>query len=151
MVNSRPVYKLVARIGLDNFIKMELYNGTLDGSRDFFWFQPFFGLNWFKGGSDPSHFIFENNVGKSRILSRSRSSAFYFRVVVCRLRLYPTLISKIKWLRSGLPLKNNPSESYCVCSILRTSKIFSILGLEYVWYLYHSIENSISYSVTSKF
>ena len=41
--------------------------------------------------------------------------------------------------------------SYCICSILRTSRIFWILELEYVWYLYHSIENSISYSVTSKF
>ena len=28
-----------------------------------------------------------------------------FRVVVCRIRLFPTLISKIKWLGYGLPLK----------------------------------------------
>jgi len=71
----------------------------------------------FKGSSDPSHFIFEINDGKRRIrnrttlnlnfqkiLSRSRNSSFNFRVVVCRIRLFPTLISKIKWLGSELPL-----------------------------------------------
>jgi len=30
---------------------------------------------------------------------------FKFRVVICRIRLFPTLISKIKWLGSGLPLR----------------------------------------------
>ena len=30
---------------------------------------------------------------------------FNFRVVLCRIRLFPTLISKIKWLGSKLPLK----------------------------------------------
>ena len=73
---------------------------------------------WVKGSSDPSHFIFEINVGKSRIrhrttlnlnlqpiFSRSRNSPFSFRVVVCRIRLFPTLISRIKWLGSELPLK----------------------------------------------
>ena len=40
------------------------------------------------------------------ILSRFRNSSFNLRVVVCRIRLFPTLISKIKWLGSGLPLKN---------------------------------------------
>ena len=29
--------------------------------------------------------------------------SFYFPVVVCRIRLCPTLISKIKWLGSGVP------------------------------------------------
>ena len=71
----------------------------------------------FKGSSDPSHFSFEINVGKSRnrqrttlnlnaqsIFSRSRNSSFNFRVVLCRFRLFPTLISKIIWLGSGLPL-----------------------------------------------
>ena len=29
---------------------------------------------------------------------------FKFRVVLCRIRFFPTLISKIKWLGSGLPL-----------------------------------------------
>ena len=39
-----------------------------------------------RGTSDPNHFIFEINVGKRRI------------------RLFPTLISKIKWLESELSL-----------------------------------------------
>ena len=29
---------------------------------------------------------------------------FNFRILLCRIRLFPTLISKIKWLGSGLPL-----------------------------------------------
>ena len=74
-----------------------------------------------KDSSDPSHFIFEINVGKRRIrhvatyndsaISRwiSRSTkigwSFKFRVVICRIRLFPTLISKIKWFGSGLPLR----------------------------------------------
>ena len=38
--------------------------------------SPFFGrlwskMAWFKGSPDPSHFIFEINVGKSRIRQRT--------------------------------------------------------------------------------
>ena len=75
-------------------------------------------LNIFKGSPDQSHFIFELNVGQRRIRhtttlnlnlqsisSWSRNSSFYFRVVVCRIRLFPTSISKIKWLGSELPLR----------------------------------------------
>ena len=71
----------------------------------------------FKGSSDPNHFIFEINVGNSRIRHKTTLNLndafldrlkidcrFKFRVVLCRIRLFPTLISKIKWLRSGLPL-----------------------------------------------
>ena len=71
----------------------------------------------FKGSPDPSHYIFEINVGKMRIrhrttlnlnlqtiLSRSKKLSFNFRVVACRIRLFPTLISKIKWLWYELPL-----------------------------------------------
>ena len=77
----------------------------------------------FKGSSDPSHFIFETNVGKRRIRHRTTmnlNDVFFkqvfvdlekrrsrntvnFRVVVCRIRLFPTLI--LKWLGSILPLK----------------------------------------------
>ena len=39
------------------------------------------------------------------ILSRSRNSSIYFTVVLCRIRLFPTLISKISWLESAPPLK----------------------------------------------
>ena len=71
-----------------------------------------------KGSSDSSPFKFEINVGKRRIrhittlsmnfqsvFSQPRNSSFNFRVVLCRIRLFPTLISKIEWLGSGLPLK----------------------------------------------
>ena len=57
------------------------------------WLQPYIAadcnliLNNLKGSSDPSHFIFE--IGRSRI------------------RFFPTLISKIKWLRSELSLVQN--------------------------------------------
>ena len=53
-----------------------------------------------KGSSDPSHFIFEINVGKSRI----RHTTTLKLNNECRIRLVPTLISKIKWLVPELPL-----------------------------------------------
>jgi len=75
----------------------------------------------FKGSPDRSSFIFESNLGKSRNptysdsemerrISRSaqnrlKMASFYFRVVLCRIRIFPTLILMIKWLWSGLPLK----------------------------------------------
>ena len=43
------------------------------------------------------------------MLSRLRNSSFNFRVVLCRIRPFPTLISKIKWHGSELPLKWNIS------------------------------------------
>ncbi len=33
-------------------------------------------------------------------------ASFYFRVLPCRIRIFPILISKMKWLWSGLPLKH---------------------------------------------
>ena len=53
-----------------------------------------------KGSSDPSHFIFEINIGKSRIRhiktqNRLKMTSFKFTVVLCRIRLFPTLISKM--------------------------------------------------------
>ena len=67
-----------------------------------------------KGSSDPSHFIFKINVGKRRIRHRTtlklndefldrlqfdwRWRNFKFRVVLCRIRPFPTLISENKWL-----------------------------------------------------
>ena len=75
---------------------------------------------FFMGSPDQKHFIFEINVGNGRIrhkkilnlnlqsiLSRSKISSFDFRLVLCRIRLFTTLISKIKWLRSGVPLNQN--------------------------------------------
>ena len=56
-----------------------------------------------KGSSDASHFIFEINVGKSRIRHTTTlklSNEFLdrlkieFRVVLCRIRFFPRLISK---------------------------------------------------------
>ena len=63
----------------------------------------------FKDSLDPNHFVFEINVGKRRIRDTTtlklnlRSSqnqlkmtSFKFKVVLCRIRLFPTLIPKIK-------------------------------------------------------
>ena len=70
-----------------------------------------------KGSSDQIHYIFENNVGKSRIrhtttpkLNFKRDSnrltmvSFKFRLVIFRIRLFPTMISNMKQLGSELPL-----------------------------------------------
>ena len=38
-------------------------------------------------------------------------TSFKLTVVLCRIRLFPTLISKIKWLEYGLPLnKESPKD-----------------------------------------
>ena len=76
----------------------------------------------FKGSSDQNHFIFELNVGKSRI--RHRTTMNYelldrlkIRVVLCRIRLFPTFNSKIKWFGSELPLRiprNNFTGRVCL-------------------------------------
>ena len=77
----------------------------------------------FKGSSDSTHFILSmsERVGSdierlwlwSSISTQSllKSTSFNFRlvlygirVVLCRIRLFPTLIWKIKWLLSELPL-----------------------------------------------
>jgi len=71
----------------------------------------------FKGCSDSNHFIFEINIGKRWIWHRTTLNLndaifnrfrvnfkFNFRVVLSRIRLFPTLISMIKWLGSELPL-----------------------------------------------
>ena len=73
----------------------------------------------FKGSSYPSHLIFEINVGKRRIGHRTtpkfkidskwikessmKMASFEFEVVLYRIRLFPTLISKINW--PELPLR----------------------------------------------
>ena len=78
-------------------------------------------IAWFrgiilKGSSDPNHFIFEINAAKGRIRHRTTlnlndiifnrfGSRFNFRLVLCRIRLFPTLDSRIRWLGSALPLK----------------------------------------------
>ena len=76
--------------------------------------------NTVKGCPAPSHFIFGINVGKSRIrhtttlklidefrnrLKILKMTSFKFGFVLCRIRLFPTFISKIKLLGSGLPLR----------------------------------------------
>ena len=71
-----------------------------------------------------SHFIFQINIGKRRIRLTTTLKLngefldrlgigwrFKFRVVLCRIRLLPTLISKIKWLWSELPLNRSDRSS----------------------------------------
>ena len=73
-----------------------------------------------QGSSDPSHFIFEINVGKGRIrhrttlifewwISRSttnrlRMTSFKFKVVLYWMRLFPTLI----WMWTTLKTRRRP-------------------------------------------
>ena len=66
-------------------------------------------LELFKGSLDPIH-CFETIVGKSRI--RPRTTLNFLNVIECdvikiqsRSVSDPTLVSKIKWLGSELPLK----------------------------------------------
>ena len=69
------------------------------------------------GSPDQSNYWWEINVGNSRIRHKTTQKLkdgfldrlkmdwrFKFRVVICRIRPFPTLISKIEWLESGLPL-----------------------------------------------
>ena len=60
-----------------------------------------------KSSSDPSHFIFEINVGTSR-KEADMIYKFNFRVVLYRIRLFPALILTIKCLGSELPLTMCP-------------------------------------------
>ena len=72
---------------------------------------------FFSQNDNLDHFIFEINVGRGRIrhkttlnlnlqtiFSLSRNSSFNFRVVLCRIRLFATLISKINGLGIDFPL-----------------------------------------------
>ena len=81
---------------------LDYWNGiesTVDGESNGFMTRGI------KGIQDRSLFIFESNVGEGRIrhittlnlnlqsiLSRSGNSLINFRAVVCRIRLFPTLI-----------------------------------------------------------
>ena len=97
----------------------------------------------FKGSSDPSQFIFEINVGKSRIrhwttlnLNHAIFNRFWvdlkfnFGVVLCRIRLFPTLISKIKWLCYELPLISSSKMDI----FWQKSFKLSILSLYFLWW-----------------
>ena len=46
---------------------------------------------------------------KNWIPDRLKMTSFKFRVVLCRIRLFPTLISKMKWVRSELPFNQKYS------------------------------------------
>ena len=74
-------------------------------------------LNWLKGTSDPSHFIFKITVEKCRIRHTMFKLDEQFldrlRVILCSIRLFSTLILKIKWLGSELLL----IEVVAYCSI----------------------------------
>ena len=54
-----------------------------------------------KVGSDPERLW--NWISRS-IQIDLKMTSFKFRVVLCRIRLFPTMISKVKWLGSKLPL-----------------------------------------------
>ena len=62
-----------------------------------------------------------------------KMTPFKFRVVQCRIRLFPTLISKIKWLGSRLPLTVTP-----FCDFLYDNRIF---WLVYIYDMDHMVIN----------
>ena len=79
-----------------------------------------------RGGSDIERLW---SLNLQSILSRSINSSFYFEVVVCRIRLFPTLISKIKWPGSGLPLTG---KYLCLFIIYLFSIHYSVFCVSYV-------------------
>ena len=96
----------------------------------------------------PFHF-FQINVGKGRnrhrttlnlnlqsILSRSRYLLFKFIVVLCRIRHFPTLISRIKWLKvwTTLRLLKISSNIENSCSAEIVSLILNFLLIIAVWH-----------------
>ena len=58
--------------------------------------------------------------------SQPRNSSFNFRVVLCRIRLFPTLISIIKWCGSELPLSFKDE-----LTSFRMTNILSIHSIRY--------------------
>ena len=74
-------------------------------------------INNFKGSSDPSNLIFESMSERGGLTTLKSNNEFLdplkidwrfkFRVVLCRIRIFPLLISKIKWLGCGLTSMKN--------------------------------------------
>ena len=87
--------------------------------------------------------MFEINVGKSRIRHKNDSEFEFsidfesiekfiiqFQCRVYRIRLFPTLISKIKWLWSELPLRWVKGQKS-----IRTDKVLTLLNsMTLTWY-----------------
>ena len=53
-----------------------------------------------------------------------------FRVVLCRIRLFPTLISKVKWLGSGLTLNKSPINRLTPPNFFKFSIFFDCTRLQ---------------------
>ena len=101
---------------------------------------------------------------------------FKFRVVLCRIRLFPTLISKMKWLWSGLPLNYRTSsvrrwsmnvltvyehklvlyfsrvllDSVQMTRCIMTSRLYCILTCQYLTFWYHLLQKQI-HQLASRF
>ena len=69
-------------------------------------------------------------------LSRTRNSSFDFRVVLCRIRLFPKLISKIKWLGSGLPLRIHEPDENLVRKLNKVLKSLVVMTGSPIFNLY---------------
>ena len=101
-------------------VKTNLKTWYQIGTLSFSWlFEPEIFGNWsnlFKGSPDPNHFIFDINVGKVRLRLRTTLNLndnifnqFWIHLEIhhsisASIRIFPTLISKIKWLWYELPL-----------------------------------------------
>ena len=67
--------------------------------------DSFYFWNQCRKESDPTYSDAEIERWISRLTSnRSKMTSFKFRVVLCRIRLFPTVISKLKWHGSELLL-----------------------------------------------
>ena len=93
----------------------------------------------FKGSPDPSHFIIEWWISRST-QNRSKIMSFKFRVVLCRIRLSPTLFfkNKITWVWTTLKLFKKfsktliktiyfSSKSSINCQITRIKSVLQIM------------------------
>ena len=57
-------------------------------------------------------------------------TSFNFRVVLCRIRIFPILNSKIKRLGCRLPLKTDLSQNKHVCIRIKQNQTYRIIGLK---------------------
>ena len=101
----------------------------------------------FKGSPYPSHFIFEINVGKRQIRHTTTLTLndefrdrlkidwkFKFRIDICRIRLFPTLIWKIKWLGSELPLSLNCHFRGKITKMITRLNSWIFTNSPYIWF-----------------
>jgi len=85
---------------------------------------PFYFWNQCRKESDPAYNAIDIEWWNSRSTpNRLKMTLFKFWVVLCRIRLFPTFISKIKWLGSGLPLNFGFERIYKIMNCCKIQKL----------------------------